>query len=121
MNIKRIVPSINSKNLEASKKFYADFIGLKLTMDMDWILTFVSDTNQTAQISIVKSKEVDLDNSNVAITVEVADLDEFYNKAISSDYEVTYPLTIESWGVKRFFLLDPNGVTINMMSHMPNK
>jgi len=56
MNIRRIVPNIKSKNLEASKKFYAEFIGLKLMMDMDWILTFVSVSNQTAQISIVKLK-----------------------------------------------------------------
>lgn len=86
-------------------------------MDIDLCFRY----KPNSKISIVKSEELDLDNSNVAITVEVSNIDEFYNNAALSDYEVTYPLTIESWGVKRFFLLDPNGVTINIMSHMPKK
>ena len=37
MEIRRIVPNINSSNFEESKKFYKDFLGLNLVMDMDWI------------------------------------------------------------------------------------
>lgn len=28
------------------------------------------------------------------------------------------PLSIEKWGVKRFFVKDPNGVTVNIMCHI---
>ena len=30
---------------------------------------------------------------------------------------VVYPLTDEPWGVRRFFLRDPNGVVVNVMNH----
>jgi len=33
------------------------------------------------------------------------------------DFRSSIPLTTEPWGVRRFFLVDPNGVVINVMSH----
>ena len=44
MEIKRIVPNISSNSMEESRKFYSDFIGLKIVMEMEWILTFASAT-----------------------------------------------------------------------------
>ena len=32
-------------------------------------------------------------------------------------FKVVYPLTDEPWGVRRFFVTDPNGVIINVMNH----
>ena len=31
--------------------------------------------------------------------------------------ELVYPLTEEPWGVRRFFVKDPNGVVLNVASH----
>lgn len=30
---------------------------------------------------------------------------------------IVYPATDEPWGVRRFFVADPNSVTINILSH----
>ncbi|MDX1409041.1 MAG: hypothetical protein R3330_12925, partial [Saprospiraceae bacterium] len=78
MEIKRIVPDIPSSNLEASKHFYAGFLGMHLAMDMDWILTFVSSTTPQAQISILKSDEPHVAHADLAITIEVSDVDRLY-------------------------------------------
>jgi catechol 2,3-dioxygenase-like lactoylglutathione lyase family enzyme len=42
MSIKRIVPDIKSTDLDASRKFYVDVLGLELAMDMGFIMTLVS-------------------------------------------------------------------------------
>jgi hypothetical protein len=47
MNIRRVVPDIPSKRFEESRAFYMDFLGMKLAMDMDFILRFVSQSNPT--------------------------------------------------------------------------
>src|SRR3989442_438451 len=52
------------------------------------------------------------------VTVEVADVDAVHGEAVRRGAEVVYPLTDESWGVRRFFLRDPNGVIINVMRHV---
>lgn len=117
MKFRRITPDLNSNKIEESKIFYSDFIGLKLSMDMDWILTFVSESNPTAQINVLRSDKKDIDNSNVAISIESSDVDGLYNKALDENIEIVYPLRVEDWGVKRFFVKDPNGVTVNIMCH----
>lgn len=118
MPIKRIIPNISSTKLDESKEFYINFLGLTLAMDMKWILTFASDTNPSAQISIVQSDTSDNSNSIITLSIEVSDIDKLYEKAKSSNYEVTYEITNEPWGVRRFFIKDPNGITINLMMHI---
>ena len=55
MNVRRIVPNINSSNPAASRSFYERVLGLNAAMDMGWVITFVSPTNPTAQVSLVDS------------------------------------------------------------------
>ena len=118
MNFRRITPDIISNKMEESKEFYSGFIGLKLAMDMEWILTFISESNPTAQINLLRSDNQDIDNSNVMISIESSDVDLLYKKALAQKIEITYPLKVEDWGVKRFFVKDPNGVTVNIMCHV---
>jgi uncharacterized glyoxalase superfamily protein PhnB len=51
------------------------------------------------------------------ITIEVADVDALHAEALGRGAEIVYPLTDERWGVRRFFLRDPNGVVLNVMAH----
>ena len=37
---------------------------------------------------------------------------------LRSGREIVYPLTDEEWGVRRFFVRDPGGVVVNVMSHI---
>jgi predicted enzyme related to lactoylglutathione lyase len=60
-------------------------------------------------------------NEHVTITIEVSGVDNLYEKAEQFECEITYPITNEPWGpVRRFWVRDPNGVTINLMTHIDN-
>jgi hypothetical protein len=48
------VPDIKSKHMDESRVFYVDFLGLKVGMDMGFITTFVSPSNPTSQISVMR-------------------------------------------------------------------
>lgn len=115
MSIKRIVPDITSERMDESRKFYADFLGMDLTMDMGWIATFVSRSQPAAQITLIQPSAAPVPNPNISIEVE--DVDAVHEKAVESGQPIVYPLTDEPWGVRRFFVTDPNGVVINVMSH----
>lgn len=116
MTIRRIVPDIKSKRLDDSRAFYVDFLGLKVGMDLGWIVTFVSPSNPTAQINVMRDDNPSTLLPNVSI--EVADVDEVHARAIESDFQIVYPLTDEPWGIRRFFVVDPNGVIVNISSHV---
>jgi predicted enzyme related to lactoylglutathione lyase len=115
MSVRRIVPNINSTNPSASKPFYEGVLGLGTAMDMGWIITFVSLSNPTAQISVVASDT--RDEPHADISVEVADVDACHAAAQRQGYSIVYPLTEEPWGVRRFFVRDPNGAVVNVVSH----
>ena len=117
MTIRRIVPDITTTDVDLSRRFYSDFLGMELAMDMGWILTFVSPSNPTAQVTILKESQSDEPNPNISIEVE--DVDAIYSRALELGLEVVYPITDEAWGVRRFFVADPNGLIVNVVSHKP--
>ena len=115
MEVRRVVPNIKSKQVNLSRDFYASFLGMQAEMDMGWIVTMVSPTNPTTQLSILRE-----DGSSAPvpdISVEVDDISEVHARAIDRGYQIVYPLTDEPWGVRRFFVVDPNGLVLNIMSH----
>ncbi|WP_211236641.1 hypothetical protein [Arthrobacter castelli] len=42
-----------------------------------------------------------------------------HNDAVQRGLRVVYPLTNEPWGVRRFFVEDPGGTTVNVLAHLP--
>jgi catechol 2,3-dioxygenase-like lactoylglutathione lyase family enzyme len=101
--------------MDESREFYVGFLGFEMAMNMGWIMTFVSPTNPTAQVTVLQRKESSGPHPDVS--VEVSDVDAVHKRAVELRLEVVYPLTDEPWGVRRFFVADPNGVVVNVMSH----
>lgn len=117
--MRRIVPNIYSDDLAASKSFYIDFLGMDMAMDLGWIITFASKENPTAQINIFQNEEgTELDNSSVFLSIELPDVDQMYERAKEFGHEVVYDIRNENWGVRRFFVKDPNGATLNLLTHL---
>ena len=87
-------------------------------MDLGWILTFAVRENSTAQINVHQSEGEEIsDNGSVFLSIEVSDVDAMYNRAKKMGYKISYPITDEEWGVRRFFVKDPDGATINLLTH----
>jgi uncharacterized glyoxalase superfamily protein PhnB len=51
------------------------------------------------------------------ISIEVDDVDQVHARAVAAGADVVYPLTDEEWGLRRFFVRDPNGAVINVTQH----
>ena len=116
MSILRVVPDITCDAIEESRDFYAGVLGFDVAMDMGWIVTLASPDFPSAEISLVSGTE-EAAKPVPDITVEVDDVDSVYDAAWRGGHEVVYPLTDEEWGVRRFFVRDPGGVVVNVMSH----
>ena len=84
-------------------------------MDLGWIVTYAAPDNPAAQIIVMRqdaSASVQPDAS-----IEVDDVDAAHAAAQRLGYEILHPLTDEPWGVRRFFVRDPNGKVLNILSH----
>ncbi|GGL93041.1 hypothetical protein GCM10010129_40980 [Streptomyces fumigatiscleroticus] len=49
------------------------------------------------------------------MSVEVDDVDAAYAVVRASGAEIAHPLQDEEWGVRRFFVRDPNGRVVNVL------
>lgn len=117
MSIRRVVPDVSSERFDESRQFYVEVLGFEVVMDLGSVVTLASPVNPTAQITLMRR-----DGSPRLLpqmTIEVADVDAVYNEAVRRGARVVFPPTDESWGVRRFFLFDPNDVVINVMAHRP--
>lgn len=115
MTVKRIVTNIAADRVAEAEKFYGDLLGLKVVMDLGWIVTFASDQTAPAQVSI--ASEGGSGTPVPDISIEVDDVDDVHDRAEALGFEIAYPLTEEPWGVRRFFVRDPFGKLLNIVAH----
>jgi uncharacterized glyoxalase superfamily protein PhnB len=113
VTIKRVVPNINSDRPAETRAFFVDLLGFEVAMDMGWVITVVSPTNPSAQVTIIGND----DPAAPGISVEVADVDAVHARAVERGLEIAYPLRDEEWGVRRFMLREPSGTIVNVLSH----
>ncbi|MEX0583147.1 MAG: VOC family protein [Sneathiella sp.] len=115
MAVKRIVTNIATKDIERAKAFYGNILGLEIAMDHGWIQTYVGDGQARAQISFASEGGSGTDVPDLSI--EVDNLEEVYQKARAADIPIVYGPADEPWGVRRFYLRDPFGRLLNILTH----
>lgn len=116
MVVQRVVPDLKSDRLDQARLFYGTVLGLEPVMDLGWIVTLADPETGTRQISLFSHDET----APVVpvMSVQVDDVDAAYAAAIRAGAVIVHPLTDESWGVRRFFVRDPDGNVVNILSHL---
>ena len=115
MIVRRIVANIATDDVAIVQEFYARLFDLDVAMDMGWIVTLASDESARTQVSIMS--EGGSGTPVPALSIEVDDVDAAHARAEAMGVPIAYPLTDEPWGVRRFFLRDPAGTLVNVLSH----
>ena len=72
MTIRRVVPDLHG-DPATTRTFYEDVLGMEISMDMGWIVTFVSKSNETAQVTVMDKDASASVNPDVSIEVEDVD------------------------------------------------
>jgi catechol 2,3-dioxygenase-like lactoylglutathione lyase family enzyme len=117
MTVRRIMPVVRAADLGASRDFYTGFLGLEAGMDDPGFLMLRSSTVPTTQIIVATEQCADPAVRLADVSVEVSDVEDRRAEALSRGLEIVYPLTDEPWGIRRFFVRDPDGQVINVASH----
>ncbi|MDQ0585698.1 VOC family protein [Streptomyces rishiriensis] len=114
MAVRRVVPNVQSEAVRESREFYG-LLGFEEVMNHGWIMTLASPSNPAAQLSFMSSDKTAPVTPDMS--VEVDDVDAAYALMRESGAEIVHPLQDEEWGVRRFFVRDPNGRVVNVLSH----
>ncbi|MET9290750.1 VOC family protein [Streptomyces sp. NPDC003077] len=114
MAVRRVVPNIQTGAAQESREFYG-LLGFEEVMNHGWIMTLASPSGPAAQISFMSGDKTAPVTPDMSI--EVDDVDAAYAAMRDSGAEIVHALRDEEWGVRRFFVRDPNGRVVNVLGH----
>lgn len=116
MRVTGVTANLPVSDVDSARRFYAEFLGLAVEeMNLGWVARYrTEDGSATLQV-VTRDATSTVDS---VLSVHVGDdIEEAYAEARRRGYEIVHPLTQEPWGVRRFFVRDPDGNVINIVSH----
>lgn len=120
MTIERAFFNILSDDLEASKKFYVDFVGLEVSFSSNWFVNLRSKANDALELGILKR---DHDATPEAgrgapkggmLTMIVDDVDKAFTRAKDMDITIVEEPKDLFYGQRRLVVQDPDGTLIDI-------
>ncbi|MBZ9726833.1 VOC family protein [Mesorhizobium sp. CO1-1-11] len=115
MKVRRIVANIETPDVAAANRFYHDVLGLDILMDQGWIVTYGSEDMMQLQVSFMAQGGSGTPVPDLSI--EVDDVDAAFEAMKGAGFAVEYGPADEPWGVRRFYVRDPLGRLVNILSH----
>ena len=115
MKVRRIIANIETSDIAAAKRFYQDVLGLDLLMDHGWIATYGSAESMDVQISFAEQGGSGTPVPDLSIDVD--DVEAALEGMKAAGFAIEYGPADEPWGVRRFYVRDPFGRLVNILSH----
>lgn len=113
VHIERIVPNLTVDDLERAVLEHRSVLGMRVLMDLGWIVTLGDDDGH--QLTLMTTDPSAPVNPDVSVFVD--DVQGARQRAEAAGLEIVHPLTVEPWGVTRFFYRDSAGRVVNVGSH----
>ncbi|MCG3755683.1 VOC family protein [Amycolatopsis sp. Poz14] len=115
--INRIIAYSEGADDAATRDFYVHVLGLDVAMDHP-ALGLRSSDNPAAQVLVLPPGSTDpVPRWGIDLGTPEA-VDAAHAESVRRGLRVVYPLTDESWGVRRFFVEDPGGNVVNVLAHV---
>jgi catechol 2,3-dioxygenase-like lactoylglutathione lyase family enzyme len=114
MAVRRIMPYHQSRDFEATRAFYTRVLGLE---EGEFGGGYIGFGSGPAQV-LFSPPDVQPVRPDMGIDVESRDaVDAAHAEAVGAGHEIVYGPVDEPWGVRRFFVRDPDGVVISVLAH----
>lgn len=112
----RIVANFHVPDVTRARVFYQDVLGLDLLIDHGWIRTYGSQATMTVQVSV--ASEGGAGTPVPDLSIEVDDVDQALQRMRDAGFSIEYGPVDEPWGVRRFYVRDPYGKLVNILTHL---
>ena len=115
---------IITKKLSETKKFYSDYLNFGVSFENDFYLLMHTPDGR-AEISFLLPNHPSqqplfhdpFTGRGMYLTIEVDDVDAFYQELKKKGAEIKIELRDEPWGDRHFAVEDPNGVGIDIVEY----
>ncbi|MEM6687102.1 MAG: VOC family protein [Bacteroidota bacterium] len=123
--ISRMMTTICSDNLVASKAFYIKLLNLQVRYDSEWFVQLTSE-NTAFELGIINRTNAIVPEGfqqhpqGFYLTFVVADVDAIFKIAQKENMDIVSEPTDTFYGQRRLLLKDPNGALVDISAPMQN-
>lgn len=118
---------ITSK-LAATKAFYQNNLGFGISFENDFYV-LLHTPDHSAEISFLLPEHASqqplfqrpFQGQGMYLTIEVGDVDEFYEAIKAKGVAIKIDIRDEPWGDRHFAIEDPNGIGIDIVRYQPEE
>jgi len=114
-----------TKDLQASKAFYTQWLGFEVAFEASWIVFMQSSGDRPFSLAFIDEDHPStppaygaFDGRGSFLTFEVEDATAVYHNFREINAPIGYHLQREDWGQIRFGLTDPNGLYIDIVQQV---
>lgn len=121
-----VYPVIMTKDLAACRAFYTQSFGFTPVFESTWFLMLVSAGERPFTLAFMHEKHpsspptlpVFTKKAGAFLTFQVEDAQAVYAQLQQAGMPIHYHLQDEPWGQRRFSVLDPNGLFIDIVQQI---
>jgi len=119
VNVLSARPNFNVRDIEASVAFYRDVLGFETKAMIGDPPNFALLTAGGGEIALNKHDDPQASGCFVYVT----GVEALHDRCVEQGATVTYPLTLEPWGLLNFVIADPDGhqIAIGEQKEAPSK
>ena len=118
-----------TKKLKESKAFYMKWFDMNIVFESTWFILLATTGDKPFYVAFMDEKHPSSPpsspamtaKSGVCLTLQVTDAETVYNKLVKKGIQISYALKTEDWGQKRFGIIDPNGMYIDIVQQIEPK
>jgi catechol 2,3-dioxygenase-like lactoylglutathione lyase family enzyme len=125
MHVQDSYPIIVTDRLTECRDFYLRWLGFRIVFEATWFVYLASAGDRPYGIAFMAADHPSqppgpetFTGRGVFLTLQVADAAEQFERFREAGAPVAYPLRDEPWGQRRFALIDPAGVWIDVVQHI---
>jgi len=115
-----------TKDLKTSKEFYTKWFDFEIIFESSFFILFSSGGEKPISMAFMSEKHPSTPPSNPALnskagvflTLQVEDAKSFYEKLKKAGLKIYYDLKDEPWGQRRFGVIDPNEMYIDIVEQI---
>jgi predicted enzyme related to lactoylglutathione lyase len=115
MRVTQIIANLPAPDPADLAAFYRKVFDLTVEHDMGWIAFMRAPSDMPVRLQLASEGGSGTDLPVISIGVD--DLEEALAKARAAGIEPAYGPVDEPWGVRRFYLRDPAGNLVNVVTH----
>ena len=115
-------PVVVTDRMTACRDFYVRWLGYRVVFEASWFVYLASGTHGVAFMSPDHPSRPPgpekFSGKGLFLTLQVADAEALFRRLKQAGVAIAYPVRDEAWGQRRFGLVDPSGMWVDVVQQI---